>query len=214
VRFHRGLRNATAAVDLAKDTFPTARQVLLAGSSAGGVGVAGMSPFLVRFSFGNRVKLSVFNDAGPVAINLNDTAGLAARAADWQFDQFYPESCTACSADGQATEVVKWRLDRDSAIREAFYSTDGDSTNRFFLMVPTQLAYRNILVPEHDAIHDLYPKRYKRFVRSGDDEHTALQRPTFYLGEADGVPLYEWTDDFLRKRPGWTDIVEDYVPLP
>ena len=59
-----------------------------------------------------------------MAINLADTGSIAARANDWQFDQFYPASCTACSDMGQSTEIIKWRLDNDSTIREAFYSTD------------------------------------------------------------------------------------------
>jgi hypothetical protein len=74
--------------------------------------------------------------------------------------------------------------------------------------------YRELIVTEHGLLHDAHPDRYKRFIRSGDDEHTALQRPTFYVGEAYGVPLDVWTDDFLVPRPFWVDIVEDFVPLP
>ncbi|MEM7413290.1 MAG: pectin acetylesterase-family hydrolase [Myxococcota bacterium] len=214
VRFHRGLRNLTAALDLAKDEFPYAQTVLLSGASAGGVGAAGFAPFLTRFIFGNHKRLRVFNDAGPIAINPNDTAGIAARAADWQFEQFYPGSCTNCSADNQGTEIVKWRLDNDSTVKEAFYSTDGDATNRFFLQVPTQQAYRDIIVPLHGEVNALHPERYKRFIRSGDDSHTALGTDLFYIGEADDVPLYEWTEDFVRMKPGWVDIVEDFVPVP
>jgi hypothetical protein len=216
VRFHRGLRNMTAAVDLAADTFPKARQILLAGSSAGGVGVAGFTPFITRFVYGNFVRLSVFNDAGPIAINLDETTAIQARANDWQFGQFYPASCTECDDEGQATASVAWRLDNDRGIRESFYETDGDATNRFFLNVPTQEQYREIIVTEHGALHDAHPFRYKQFIRSGDDEHTALQLPTFYLGEANGVPLYEWTDQFVNKPFGfgWVDIVEDFVPIP
>ncbi len=214
VRFHRGLRNTSAAMDLAKDTFPNASRILLAGSSAGGAGVAGPAPFLVRFLYGNNRKLYVFNDAGPVAINLDDLAAIQARAADWQFGQFYPASCTECDDEGQPTAIINWRLDNDSTIRESFYSTDGDETNRFFLNVATQEDYRDLIVTEHGALHAAHPDRYKSFIRSGDDEHTALQRPTFYLGEADGVPLYQWMDDFLVPRPFWVDIVEDFVPLP
>ena len=47
-----------------------------------------------------------------------------------------------------------------------------------------------------------------------DDEHTAMQRPTFYLGDTDGAWLDEWTGDFLVPRPFWIDVVEDFVPLP
>lgn len=214
VRFHRGLRNTSAAMDLAKATFPHPGRILLAGSSAGGAGAAGLAPFLVRFLFGNQTKLTVFNDAGPIAVNLDAVGDVEARANDWQFGQFFPASCTACSDLGQSTEIIHWRLENDSTIRESFYSTDGDATNRFFMKVPTQEQYRDLLLTEHGGLHAAYPERYKSFIRSGDDEHTALQRPTFYLGTADGVPLWEWTDDFLVPRPFWVEIVEDFVPLP
>jgi hypothetical protein len=214
VRFHRGFRNQSAGMDLAKSTFPNAHRITVAGSSAGGVGVAGFAPFLVRMLFGNNVKLTVFNDAGPVAINLNETAAIAARAADWQFGQFYPASCTECDDMGQATAIIDWRLANDLTIREAFYETDGDGTNRFFLNVPTQEQYRELILTEHGALNEAYPRRYKRFIVSGDDSHTALQNPLFYTQTVDGVPLNEWTADFLVPRPFWVDLVEDFIPLP
>ena len=214
VRFHRGLRNISAAMDLAHDTFSHPSRILVAGSSAGGVGAASMAPFLARFLYGNNDHLFVFNDAGPVAINTNDVAAVQARAADWNFGSLFPASCTDCDDQGQTTELIEWRLENDSTVREAFYSTDGDATDRFFLNVPTQEAYRELILSEHGALHQAYPDRYNAFIRSGDDEHTALQRPSFYLAEANGVPLYEWTDDFLVPRPFWQEIVEDFVPLP
>ena len=214
VRFHRGLRNLSAAMDLAEATFPDPKRILVAGSSAGGAGAASFAPFLARFNYGNARRLTVFNDAGPVASNLDEVAAVQARADDWQFGQFFPASCTDCSDLGQPTEIIHWRLDNDSSIRESFYSTDGDATIRFFLNIATQEDYRELLLQEHGALHDLYPDRYQSFIRSGDDEHTALQLPTFFLGEADGVPLYQWTSDSLLPRPGWIDIVEDFVPLP
>ena len=225
IRFHRGLQNATAGIDIARELFPKARFIMLAGSSAGGVGAASLTPFLVRMAFGNKLKLTVFNDAGPVAINLLDVSAMLARASDWDFGQFYPASCTDCdAAAGQGTAIIKWRLDNDSTIRESFYSTDGDSTNRFFLQVPTQELYRQLILTEHGALNAAHPNRYKRFIRSGDDSHTALQTPLFYVGTANGVPLHEWVKDFLVPRNPdnddgddesvWVDIVEDFVALP
>ncbi|HSG59104.1 MAG TPA: pectin acetylesterase-family hydrolase [Woeseiaceae bacterium] len=233
VRFHRGLQNASAGIDAAKALFPEARRILVAGSSAGGVGAASFAPFLTRISFGNQVQLSVFNDAGPIAIDLNDfRGGIPLRAADWAFGQFYPASCTDCSDLGQQNELVKWRLANDTTIRESFYSTDGDATDRFFLGIFTQEAYRDLIVTEHGEINAAFPDRYKRFIRSGDDSHTALQNPLFYLGTANGVPLNEWVEDFLRpgsrsyrerddrggklgpKGNAWVDIVEDFEPIP
>ena len=228
VRFHRGLRNATAGIDLAKQMFPRASRILVAGSSAGGVGATAFAPFLVRMAFGNNKKLMVFNDAGPVAINLADAGAIAARAADWMFGQFYPSSCEQCDALGQGTGLIKWRLANDSTIREAFYSTDFDLTNRFYLnMLPTVLpddplfplqllatglAYRQLIISEHGEINALFPDRYKRFIQAGRTTHTALQTPVFYES-ANGVPLYEWLADFLVPRPSWQDIVEE-LPLP
>lgn len=230
VRFHRGLENASAGVDMAKAMFPDARQIVVAGASAGGVGASSFAPFLVRMAFGDTQKLSVFNDAGPVAVNLNDTSGIAARANDWEFDKFFPASCTECMAVGQQTALIKWRLDNDSSIRESFYSTDGDSTDRFFLGIPTQELYRELIVTEHGKLNAAHPDRYKRFIRSGDDAHTALQDPyLFYFGTANGVPLFEWVADFLSpgtrayreldarrgpKKNAWVDIVEEFEPLP
>ncbi len=230
MRFHRGLENASAGIDMAKTTFPDAKRIVVAGSSAGGVGAASFAPFLVRMAFGDTQQLSVINDAGPVAVNLNDPAGISARASDWQFDQYFPTSCTNCSALGQQTELIKWRLDNDSTIREAFYSTDGDATDRFFLQVPTQELYRDLIVTEHGQINAAYPQRYKVFIRSGDDSHTALQDPfLFYAGEVNGVPLFKWLEDMLRpgtrayrekgrgngpKKNAWTNLIEEFKPLP
>ena len=212
VRFHRGLRNQSAGMDLAKATFPRARQITVAGSSAGGVGAAGFAPFLVRFVFGNHVRLTVFNDAGPIAVNLAQAGAVAARAADWQFGQFYPASCTDCSDMGQGTRIVDWRLENDSTIREAFYETDADQTNRFFLgLLFDPVGFRNLVVTEHGLVNAAHPDRYKRFIVAGDISHTALQSPLFQTQEANGIRLADWTWDFLRSSPGWLDLVEDAV---
>jgi len=216
VRFHRGLRNLSAGMDVAKATYPSASKVTVAGSSAGGVGAAAFAPFLARFEYGNNTKLTVFNDAGPIAVNLLDVGAVAARAADWRFDQFYPASCTECSASGQQTEIVLWRLDNDSTIREAFYETDADFTNRFFTSTPTQAQYRALILSEHqDRLNAAHPDRYKLFIVTGDGSHTALQSSRFYTQDANGNLLNEWTRDFISPTsPFWFNIVEDFVPFP
>ncbi len=212
-RFHRGLRNQSAAMDVAKATFPHANRITLAGSGAGGVGVAGFAPFLVRFLYGNLVHLTVFNDAGPWAINLDAADDIEARADDWDFGKFFPASCTACDDMGQTTAIIEWRLDNDSTIREAFYETDADLTNRFFLdLLSDQPTFRDIVVTEHGLLNDAHPDRYKRFIVAGDTSHTALRTSRFYSQDANGVLLNEWAADFLVPTPFWVDIVEDAIP--
>lgn len=175
---------------------------------------AAPAPFLARLEFGNFRELTIFNDAGPIAVNLANVPAATAREADWQFSQFYPESCTECDPTAQATAVVKWRLDNDSTIREAFYETDADGTNRFFTSVPTQEQYRDLILTEHGLLNDAHPNRYKRFIVRDDGSHTTLQSPLFYSQDANGVPLNEWTAAFLASNSSWIDIVEDLIPLP
>ncbi len=222
VRFHRGLRNQSAAMDLAMATFPKAEKIVVAGSSAGGVGAAGFAPFLVRFVYGNDVELKVFNDAGPVAVNLDPgnlpaQADIAARAADWDFGKFFPASCTDCDDMGQATEIIQWRLDNDSSICEAFYETEFDGTNRFFTrLLFDPVGFRNLVVTEHGLLNDAHPSRYKRFiVGGGDTSHGAFQTPLFNFQTSNGIELDRWTKKFLKAEcedddddTGWVDTVE------
>lgn len=213
VRFHRGLRNQSAGMDAAKALFPHASRITVAGSSAGGVGVAGFAPFLVRMLYGNEVKLTVLNDAGPITTNPAAVDDIVARQNDWRVGPMYPSSCADCG-DGvldDSTAIIKWRLDNDSTVREAFYETDADQTNRFFLKILDPAVFRDLIVDRHGALHDAYPDRYKRFIVSGDTSHTALQSPLFYSQDANSVPLNEWVDDFLVPRPFWEDVVEDPV---
>ena len=222
VRFHRGLRNLSAGMDVAAATFPRPKNITVAGSSAGGVGAAAFAPFLARFEYGNNTKLTVFNDAGPIAVNLAEQADVAARAADWQFGQFYPASCTDCDAFGQQTAIIEWRLDNDSTIREAFYETEFDQTNRFFTrLLSDPFGYQDLVVTEHGLLNEAHPDRYKRFiVNNADTSHTALQSPLFYSQESGGVVLSEWTAEFVWNGDGdsqgddiWIDTVE-VTPAP
>ena len=247
-RYHRGLRNASAGMDVAGELFPKARQITGMGHSAGGVGVAAFAPFLARFVWGNTTKLTVYNDAGPIVVNLGTPpqAGgpdipflsVAARQNDWQFQQFYPQSCIddfRCNAFGQQTGIIDWRLDNDSTIREAFYETDSDATNRFFAQgdgtVMDPEVYRELILTEHGKLTEKYPRRYKRFIVSGDDTHGAVQATApspsfpfpqpflFYTQEANGTALSYWVREFVRigqrqSKFGWKDIVEDYEPVP
>ena len=91
--------------------------------------------------------------------------------------------------------------------------------------------YRDLIVTEHGALNAAHPKRYKRFIVSGDDTHGAVQvtaaSPSFpfqqpfkfYTQEANGVLLTDWVSEFLNPGAGnsqgfWEDVVEDYISVP
>ena len=211
-RHHRGLRNVTAALDLARDTFPAASQVVLAGSSAGGFGVAGFSPFVFRFIFGNAVSLSILNDSGIAITNTAQTAAIAARVNDWQYMQFTPAGCTDCTLTSQPAELVDWMFENDPSVREAWYETDADLTIRFFLSIPTQVAFRSLMLTVHDPFVAKYPLRWKRYFRSGTTAHTILGSNLFFTANIGGQFFYQWVDDFANEDPGWIDIVEPLIP--
>jgi hypothetical protein len=213
LRRHRGLRNQSAGLDVAHALFPDAVKITGAGSSAGGSGIARFSPFLIRFLWGNRVDLSILNDAGPVTFNPDDVAGIAIRAEEWQISQFYPASCEDCSDAGQPTALIGWRLAHDRTIREGYYSTDQDSVVRPTTGLSAE-AFRDLMVTEHDALHDAHPRRYKAFIVSGDDSHTAIQKDLLYTQEADGTPLVWWIWSLVNLPYFWEHVIEDFVPAP
>jgi hypothetical protein len=214
VRHHRGVRNVTAAIDLARNTFPHAAKVLLTGASAGGYGVAGVSPFIVRFNWGNLPRLYVLNDSGPAVSNLAQTSVIQTRVNDWAYTQFTPSSCTDCTTDKQPAELVEWMLENDSQVRSALYSTDADQTIRFFLSIPTQAGYRDLLLSTHDPIHAAFPNRHKRYIRSGSSAHTMLRDPRYYTTIVNGTRLSDWVGALVNQQPAWTDIVQELIPVP
>jgi hypothetical protein len=214
VRYHRGIRNLTAALDLARDLHPNAKQVVLSGISAGGYGIINFAPSVYRLVFPPSAKLSVLNDSGPGLSN--PAFGSVVQDFDWHFSQFFPASCEDCSTLPYSDQgaFLKWNLANDNGYKGALYSTDGDAVIRSFTFVPTQEAYRELLLSVHDPVNAAYPDRYKRFIRSGSDAHTALGFFGFYIFEANGVPLYQWIADFVQDNPAWVDIVEDFAPIP
>jgi hypothetical protein len=211
VRHHRGLRNLSAGLDVAKATFKKVKKLTVAGSSAGGVGATAFAPSLLRFLYGNKPKeLTVFNDAGPIAISLDSQDAVAARDRDWQFAQFYPASCTDCSAYGQQTAIIHWRLKNDPKIREAFYETDGDVTNIGFASVNLP-GFFDPLPPIIPFPTGLSQSMYRDLVL---DNHAPIVEALFYSQEVNGIPLNKWTKDFIADKKSWIDLVEDFKALP
>jgi hypothetical protein len=76
--------------------------------------------------------------------------------------------------------------------------------------------FRDLMVTEHGALHDAYPTRYKAFIVSGDNSHTAIQKDLLYTQEANGRPLVSWVWSFVNLPFPflWPHIVEDFVPAP
>jgi hypothetical protein len=128
IRHHRGLRNLTAGLDLARDLHSEAKQVLLGGISAGGFGVAGFGPAVYRFVLPPTAQPYVLNDSGPALTNPALVGQVNARVNDWAYTQFYPASCTECDPFNHPAAFVDWMLANDRGYRGSLYSSDGDLT--------------------------------------------------------------------------------------
>jgi hypothetical protein len=207
IRHHRGLRNLTAALDLARDLHPPAKQVLLGGISAGGFGVAGFAPSVYRFVFPPSAKLFVLDDSGPPLTNPAQVAAVNARTNDWAYTQFYPASCTECDPFNQPAEFVKWTLENDRGYTGALYSSDNDATIRFFLSIGAAPQYRVLLLSVTDTVVATAPERYKRFIRGGCSSHTAIGSMLYYTLNVNGLALYQWIADMVNGDPNWVDNV-------
>jgi len=212
-RSHRGLRNLTAAMDLANDIWANPKKVFFTGSSAGGAAVALNGSMLYRFIYPTESKLYALDDGGAPVGN-PDQPGAEIRAADWDLAKFYPASCVDCDPAGQGGgPILSWRHENDNGIREALYTTDGDFAIRFFIGVFDHLQFRNMLLDVTDPINEAHPNRYKRFIPHGTS-HTLLRGDLYYTQSANGVRFVDWVEDFVNHAPGWVDIVEDFVPAP
>jgi hypothetical protein len=109
------------------------------GHSTGGVAANTFGAALVREIFGNKIDLTVFNDAGPAAIDIEQKGDTKKRAADWGVNDLYPLSCVNCNNDdfvgGGAIGFIDWYLEKDPTVRNVF--------SRDFLiltMIPVPLA--------------------------------------------------------------------------
>jgi hypothetical protein len=99
-RHHVGFENMRLALQRIVPTFATADQVVLTGSSAGGVGAA-YNFDQVQTAFG-KVPVTLLDDSGPVLPDMYLKPCLQAQMrAAWNLDATLPKDCTACQqADG------------------------------------------------------------------------------------------------------------------
>ncbi|MCB9663799.1 MAG: vtpJ-therm [Alphaproteobacteria bacterium] len=180
-RFHRGLQNLSATLDLAVAAFPDPPRVVLAGSSGGGYGTI-LGALLVRRVFPD-AELVVLADSG---------SGVARGAADPGFVRglleeqgslgFVPPDCVGCIDDGHVTGLLHWTLERDPTLRIGLFSSWYDSIiGDVFLRVAPE-AFRDELAAQTDALHAAFPDRYRRFLVDGRTHTTLLGDPTGIIG--------------------------------
>ncbi|MEZ5556777.1 pectin acetylesterase-family hydrolase [Haliea sp.] len=192
-RFHRGLHNLSASLDVAVNTFPTPRRILLTGSSAGGFGTTYALP-LVRQLYPD-VPIELINDSGLGLGRIDEPAFIEQLLTEWNATAFFPESCETCIGDdGHITDYHKYQLSEDENFRLGMMSYTRDTVIAVTFVQVGGEVFEEALLGELDDLEAAYPERVKSFVATGA-EHT------FLLGDlektAGGISVADWISSML-----------------
>lgn len=201
-RFHRGLHNLSAALDVAANTFSAPRRVVLAGNSGGGLGTVFALP-LVRFLYPD-VEIDVINDSGVGVSKPGDPGFLRQLMEEWNTSAFIPASCPDCIApDGHLTEYLIWQLEQDEKVDLALLSYTQDSVFADTFLQIGGPAFEAALVEEMRQQREAHPGRTQTFLPVGNG-HTFVQlEPDKTAG---GVNLMDWIGFMLAGSEQWGSV--------
>lgn len=187
-RYHHGLRNLSAALDVAATEFPDVTRVMLAGSSGGGYGTLVAAP-LIRHVWAD-AELLVFNDAGVGLGKPGDESFIRGIVEEWNIGHLVPPSCTACYQDGHLTQLTGWLLERDPNLRVAMFSSTNDSIiGTLFLQLDAQI-FEAALREQIGLLVEAWPGRFGAFVIEGPKHTTLLGDISGFLGpDAEDSPI-------------------------
>ena len=227
-RYHHGLQNLSAALDIGQSHFPRPKRLMIAGSSGGGYGSTTLS-MLIRSVY-KKQELLVFQDSG-IGMGMDaDASFLNDLVAEFNAPHLNPEEGILDS--GHLTDVIKWQLEQDPGLKIAAFSSYEDFViSKVFLQVNPPELYKEWVVEQTDKLSSSYPERYKTFLIAGDSHTTLLGDPSGALGlensnstaeevivkltdtvaQTDGetVLMTDWLSAFADQTTSWNSVVED-----
>lgn len=201
-RKHHGLRNVSASLDVARETFPHPQRILLTGASAGGYGTIWITT-LVRLMY-PEAKLFVFNDAGIAVSNPDNPTGFRSVLQEWGADPFIPEDCEPCQTSPHLTQWMAWNLRHDPSLKLGMFSAYEDSVIAgTFLMIEPEV-FKQALLDETGKVVDAAPDRAKRFLVEGT-QHTVRDLHTTRVDE---TSVADWLRSMLDDDPAWENTLQ------
>ncbi|MDX1733087.1 MAG: pectin acetylesterase-family hydrolase [Halioglobus sp.] len=203
-RFHRGLHNLSAALDVAAGTFPAPRRIVLAGNSGGGFGTIFALP-LVRYLYPD-TPIDVINDSGVGVSRPGEPAFIRQLLREWNIEAFIPASCANCiPADGHLTDYLVWQMEQDDNFRRAMISyTQDDVLANTFLDIGGP-DFEAALLPELQQQEQAFPGRTRSFIPAGTN-HTLVQLEPDRTVQ--GVNLMDWLGFMLSGADEWVSVAE------
>ena len=198
-RYHRGLKNLSAALDVVATTFTAPSKILLTGNSAGGYGTDYALP-LVRKLFPD-TPIELVNDSG---VGIAFPGYIDFVSSEWNATAFIPESCEDCvTADGHLTGYHIYQLDQDPNLRMGFMSTKRDSVIADTFLGIGGEAFEAALLTEMAALEEAHPERFRSLIADGDS-HTFLQAQ--FTREVGGTTVNQWLADMLNESDDWVSV--------
>lgn len=206
-RFHHGLHNLSAALDVAVRTFPAPRRIVLAGQSGGGLGTIFALP-LVRYLYPG-VPIDVIDDSGVGVLKPGKPEFLQQIIAEWNIGAFIPDSCANCiAADGHLTDYLNWQLDQDPDVRRGMLSYTRDVNLADLFLQIGGAAFEAGLLQEMREQEDAHPDRMRSWLVEGNGHTFVELEPDRTAG---GVPLMDWITLMLAGSEDWVSVRDPAV---
>jgi hypothetical protein len=203
-RFHRGLHNLSAGLDVAVRAFPAPRRIVLVGVSGGGYGTLFAMPIVRQLYPG--IPIDVVNDSG-IGINRpTDPVFNQAIIDYWNIDSFFPASCAECDVQGSSAGVINWQLEQDPDMRLGMLSYSQDSTIGTFFLGIGGPVFESVLRSTFADVEAAHPDRMRSFVRAGATH-------TFLLSDlsvsVEGVSVSDWVGAMIDgPAESWNSVSE------
>ncbi len=213
-RYHRGIRNLSAGLDVAKLRYPAPSRVVLAGSSAGSYGVH-VANMLVRAQWPS-VEIIVVADAGLGLGRPEEPEFLSDVFGEWGTLKYLPASCPECD-DTHITKLVDWQLRQDPNMRFVALTAYQDAVIGGFFLALGGAVYEQLLNDEIAWLAGQHPDRYDRFffegalhtVTSNDSMNNDSAVASFFdTTIIDGVSAMQWMTMLLEGDPAFDDLLQ------
>jgi hypothetical protein len=210
-----GYRNVGLYLERLSPTFPTAEQVVLTGSSAGGFGAA-FNYDRVAKVFGPQRPVFLLDDSGPPMSDTYMTPCLQTNVRNaWNLDATLPAECTECTgADGGGLVNLATFLGRTYPNqRQGLVTSNRDGTIRTFFgfgyptcssVTPMPEDIFAAGVEELTQITAPYPS-FAAFVLDST-VHVWLLDQTLGGTTSGGVKLTDWIRALLDGGSGWVTV--------
>jgi hypothetical protein len=222
VQHFMGRPNLEAFFQRLVPTFPQAKQILLAGRSAGGFGALWSSEF-VQWAF-DPIPVTVIDDSGPPMSNeFLPKCLIDLEATMWRLDRTTLADCGAdCTPDGDAqAQTLAHILKTIPARHVGLIETDADTVIRAFFGVGVNNGKNDckgsldLLIPQMSA--ELFQKglldyrtkvkpypTFSTFYVKNSSQHMWILDSSFYglNATAGGVRLVDWFRAVIEGKPG------------